>query len=216
MSGPGHPPKRDNISISDPRHPPILGIFQTPKSRNVDSVPLPNEPSGLYSTLMTDTDLTASKKRFVKVSGTGETTVEPDSIEFVVQIIAIKTNLIDARASIKKREEYILAAIKKAYIQQTGVVCSEMVTKVNSENPDEDEMDVKFGQGPSKPQPNQEERYEPPAPKYFRICKEIHVHCDSLVKYLQIFSLCNEKLDQQVVVSQPIIKFSANLLQQFT
>jgi len=192
---------------------PTFRRMQDLRNRNTENIPLPMDPSGFYSTLMNDTDMVVAKKRFVKVSGTGEMIVEPDTIEFVVQIVSIKPSLIDARTSIKKREEYILGAMKKNHIRDVDIVPSEMVRRVNSENPEDDDLDQVAQEYAAQ---NDQERYEPPIPKFFRISKELHVHCDNLMKYLQVSSLCNEKLDRQVIVSPPVIKFTPSLLQTST
>lgn len=183
--------------------------------------PLPNEEAGVYSSLMlTDSDLALTKRKFVKVSGEGEIEIDPNLIQFCVRVTSQKPDINEAKSSVQKREEYILGVLKKSGIPSANISSTSRTIKSSkklTENEDEnDEMAYFRNQVSSlNPQVDVGEKGSKGnvQPISYILKKELNVNCDSMLKYLKVLSACTEKLDQQVLVSQPIIKFTASYLQ---
>jgi hypothetical protein len=172
-----------------------------------NSLPHPKEPSGLYDILVTDSDMLLAKKKFLKVSSTGEMEVEPNRIEFCIQITTSRTDLTLAKESIKKREDYILSCLKKHQIKDVN---SSLIVKRMQEGDGEEEehSEVKIVKDAEKQQRTNKDR--------LKLSKEICVVCESLLKYIQIYSICTEKLDRHVVLSQPAVRFTPDHIQSHT
>lgn len=88
---------------------PVMGLSSgTRDSLEFNHLPLPEEPPGLYDTLITDSDMALTKRKFVKVTSSGEVEMEPDSVEFCVKITTNKTDPPAAKESVRKRKDFVL------------------------------------------------------------------------------------------------------------
>jgi len=181
--------------------------------------PLPEEPSGLYDLLITDSDMALSKKKFLKVSSIGQVEVEPNRVEFCILIKTSRTDPVQAKESIKKREDYIMATLKKCRVSEKDIKCTEIVKRIEAEDEDNNECDQQ-NKGRNK-QVNADinanvKNLDPYQPGGLCWRREICITCESLIKYMQIYSVCMEKLDRNVVISQPVVRFSPEHMQIFT
>jgi len=176
--------------------------------------PLPNDAPGVYPTLMvSESDLALTKRQFVKVSGEGEIEVDPNNIQFCVRIVSQKPDVNEAKASVQKREDYILGVFKKSSIVK--VVATSMIAKAcNIVKPfdliDENDETAFFRNQIASIIPREKSSTQLNS---YVVKRELNVTCDSMLKYLQVLSSCTEKLDQQVLISQPVIKFTPDHIQ---
>jgi len=216
-----------------------ISTFRTPRSRSGVSmkqsvltasptddevnqrIPLTSDPSGVYNVLITDSDMALAKRKFVKVSSVGEVEVSPDRIEFCIQITSNKPDMVAARESIRKRDDFIMLALKKLGVLESGISTASMVKryKLGDEAEEDDNvLEVKILRdfenqmaksngkvGILKDPMLDEERV--------KVVKELYVVCESMNQYMELFSLVNEKLDHQVNVSPPVIRITPQTLQ---
>jgi len=138
-------------------------------------------------------------ENFVKVTGQASLELEPDVIEFCIKISSSKSDLVDCRSSVKKREEYICAILKKNSIQT--ISSNETIHKVEKSSAND------FIPGL---QEKEEEASE------ISLEKELCVKTEKISKYLNVVSICREKLDFRVEISQPLISFSASAMDRAT
>lgn len=198
---------------------------------NGSRLPSLKDPSGVYSVLMTDSDMALTKRKFVKVSSVGEIELSPDRIEFCVQITSTKPDMTAAKESIRKRDEYIMLALKKLGVPDTGVSTTTMVKRYKLEDEAEDNDDVlevkilrdaekqlttknKKSKKEKKNVCNNNDEDPLLSSARVKVIKELYVVCGSLNMYMELFSIVNEKLDQQVNVSPPVIRITPENIQQ--
>jgi len=196
----------------------IMESIQEPVESN--RIPLANEPSGVYSITMTDSDMALTKRKFIKVSSVGEVEVCPDRVEFCVKIVCTKQDIAAARESVRKRDDFLMLALKKVGVPQNGISSTSLVKrfKVSDEAEDNDDilerkllrdiekqMNAKNNNKGEKDPVLDEEK--------IKVIKELYVICNSLNQYMELFSIVNEKLDRQVIVSPPVIRVSPEYLQ---
>jgi len=185
-------------------------------------IPLTSDPSGIYSVLITDSDMALTKRKFVKVSSIGEVEVSPDRVEFCIQITSTKPDMVAARESIRKRDDFIMLALKKLGVPDKGISTASMVKRYKLEDEAEDDDNVlevkilrdfekqmaksngKGGEVPKDPMLDVER---------MKVVKELYVVCESMNQYMELFSIINEKLDHQVNVSPPVIRITPHSLQ---
>lgn len=154
--------------------------------------------------LLTTESSSPFPKNFVKVTGQASLELEPDVIEFCIKITSSKPDLPDCRSSVKKREEYISSVLKKNYIKD--IASHEMIQKIE-----------KTVASASASRSDSKEKSEEAILKTeFLLEKELFVKTDKISKYLNIVSICTEKLDTNVEVSQPMISFSAAAMDKAT
>jgi len=160
--------------------------------------------------------------------------MEPDIVEFCVKITTNKDDAAKGKESVKKRKDFVLAALKKFGIADNNILASTIVKRVPHPivGPDPDdlflqeaqELAYQFkrdkiqgakGHRQDKVGDNPKEEVEKKGGTlvYF---EEICVKCTSLVQYLKVFSICNEKLDHHVEISRPVVRFSPICLQSAT
>lgn len=203
----------------------MMNDFADPDSES--RLPTSKDPNGVYSVLITDSDMALTKRKFVKVSSVGEVEVAPDRVEFCVQITSTKTDMIAARDSIRKRDEYIMLALKKLGVPQTGISTTSMVKKYKlEEEADEDddileakilrdvEKQLSARKGKKGNNNNDDDAIKDLDKERVKVVKELYVVCDNLNQYMELFSIVNEKLDRQVNVSPPVIRITPECLQK--
>jgi len=178
-----------------------------------------------------------AKKKFVKVTSQSEIEMEPDRVEFCVKITTNRKELAEAKESVKKRRDFVISAIKKFKISDEDVtemtICRRhgSLSDLDREQQEDNEFFLqldakstlkKFAEYHSEKKSKggddggggftvEKERQEK-----LDYSNEITVKCDSLIKYLKVFSICNEKLDRHVFVSQPVVRFTPAHLQNNT
>jgi hypothetical protein len=173
--------------------------------------PLPEEPPGLYDTLITDSDMALTKRKFVKVSSSsGEMEMEPDEVEFCIKITTNKVEASQARESVKKRKDFILAALKKFRIPSDFPIFS-----IAKRSPTQ----IHKGTG-TRPASQVKNKLDPDEKEFVKkdliYSEEFCVKCGTLMQYLNVFSICNEKLDRHVEISRPVVRFSPECVQNYT
>lgn len=233
---PSPPPASTNRSASHSKHQSTFSMMNLDDADlNTESrLPMSSDPSGVYSILMTDSDMALTKRKFVKVSSIGELEVSPDRVEFCVQITSTKTDMAAARESIRKRDEFILLALKKLGVLQSGISSTSMVKRFKLEeeaNDDDDILEAKIlrdaekqlslsarkgNKRTSRSHSNNNVAAKDPLldTERIKVIKELYVVCDNLNQYMELFSIINEKLDKQVNVSPPVIRITPENLQK--
>jgi len=198
-----------------------------------DHPPLPSEPAGLYDTLITDADMAYMKKKFVKVTSSGQVEMNPDIVEFCIKITTNKDDATKGRESVKKRKDFILAALKKFGITDDNILASTIVKRVPHPivGPDPDDLFLQEAQemayalrrermhsnrGLQDDKAGDNQHKDDLEKKSLVYFEELCVKCGSLVQYLKVFSICNEKLDRHVEISRPVVRFSPICLQSST
>lgn len=162
--------------------------------------------------------------------------MDPDIVEFCVKITTSKKDAAHAKESVKKRKDFVLTVLKKYGIPDDGVLVSTIVKRMPRGIDDLDDLYLQEAQEEAHVlrrdrlakqenegvvEDNAENNNNPTAKddiakKFLVYFEEICVRCNSLVQYLKVFSICNEKLDRHVEVSRPVVKFSSNRRQLYT
>ncbi|CAL8125854.1 unnamed protein product [Orchesella dallaii] len=183
-------------------------------------IPLTSDPSGIYSVLITDSDMALTKRKFVKVSSIGEVEVSPDRVEFCIQITSTKPDMVAARESIRKRDDFIMLALKKLGVPDKGISTASMVKRYKLEDEAEDDdnvLEVKILRDFERQMANGNGADVPKDPmldvERMKVVKELYVVCQTMNQYMELFSIINEKLDHQVNVSPPVIRITPQSLQ---
>lgn len=185
-------------------------------------IPLAKDPSGMYSILVTDSDMSLTKRKYVKVSSVGEVEVSPDRIEFCVQITSNRSDKLAAKESIRKREDFIMLALKKLGIPSSEVTSTLIVKKYkleDEEDVDDDILEAKILRDAEKQFTLRKEKKgdkDPLKQERIKVMKEMYVVCSSVNTYMELFSIINEKLDKQVNMSPPIIRITPQRIQEKT
>lgn len=161
--------------------------------------------------------------------------MEPDIVEFCIKITTNKDDATKGKESVKKRKDFVLAALKKFGIADNNILASTIVKRVPHPivGPDPDDLFLQEAQemvyqlkrdrihgakgrgqqAEDKVGDNPKEELEKKVLVYF---EELCVKSTSLVQYLKVFSICNEKLDHHVEISRPVVRFSPICLQSAT
>jgi hypothetical protein len=193
------------------------------ESFDTGRIPLASEPSGVYSITMTDSDMALTKKKFIKVSSVGEVEVCPDRVEFCIQIACTKPDVATARESVRKRDEFLMLALKKVGVPSAGVSSTSLVKKFklgDEVEENDDLLERKLLRDVEKQLNNKQGNNNENDPildaERTKVIKELYVVGNSLNQYMELFSIVNEKLDRQVNVSPPVIRVSPEYLQKQT